>query len=288
MSLRRGDGDWLEERLAALNTRFVPVFEEKVLVKLDRPVEPRFVDRNQIGGENLDAESLVLLGVIEDVTYFAVTVNPETAVLRQRLEELGRFTDLRRIGSYLDETDAAILAYARGIVYWHQRHRYCGVCGGVTQSCNAGHRRVCPECASNQFPRIDPAIIVLVHDDERCLLGRRPAWEENRFSAIAGFVEPGETAEQAVVREVYEETAVYVGAVTYHSSQPWPFPGSLMLGFHAEAASHAIQRLDGELAEAKWFTRGEVLEALTGRDGFTMPTPLSISYRLIEDWAAPK
>lgn len=287
MSLRRSDSDWLIKRLKAVDTRFVPVYEDKVLVRLGKPIQACFVSRSQIGDDNLDAESLVLLGNSGSTTYFAVVVSPESAGLRDRLESLGQFADLRRVGPYLDDTEAAILSYARGVCYWHQRHRYCGVCGAMTRSANAGHRRSCPDCDSNQFPRIDPAIIVLVHDDTHCLLGRRPAWADNRYSTIAGFVEPGETAEQAVVREVYEETSVMIGAMTYHSSQPWPFPGSLMLGFHAEAASHEIQRLDGELAEAKWFTRGEILDALTGRGAFTMPPSLSISYRLIEDWAAP-
>ncbi len=287
MSLRRSDTAWLTERLGAVDTRFVPVTEEQVLVTSAEPLQACFVTRDQLSEENLDTESISLLGEWNGNTYFALTVFTENEALRQRMETLGRFADLRRIGPHLHDAEAAILAYARGISHWHQRHRYCGVCGYATRSSNAGYRRQCANCGSNQFPRIDPAIIVLVHDEERCLLGRRPAWAENRFSTIAGFVEPGESAEQAVVREVYEETAIRIGAVTYHSSQPWPFPGSLMLGFHAQSESEKIERLDGELAEARWFTRSEVLGAFAKRGPFTMPPALSISYRLIEDWAAP-
>jgi len=287
MSLRRKDAEWLVKRLQAIDTRFVPVFDDKVLVKLGEPIQPCYLTRQQIGDSNIEAESLVLLGEYNSSTYFALTIYKEQDDQREIMKTLGEFAELRRIGAYLNDADAALLAYARGISHWHQRHRFCGVCGSANRSANAGHMRVCTNCGANQFPRIDPAIIVLVHDDERCLLGRRPAWEEQRFSTIAGFVEPGETAEQAVVREVFEETGIEVGAVTYHSSQPWPFPGSLMLGFHAETASDEIRRLDGELAEARWFSRGEVLDALAKRGSFTMPPPLSISYRLIEDWAAP-
>jgi len=287
MSLRRKDTEWLVRRLRAIDTRFVPVFEDKVLVKLGEPVQPCFLARNQVGDEHLDAESLVLLGNRDGGTYFAITVYTGQETLRERLEKFGQFADLRRVGPHLEETDAAILAYARGVSHWHQRHRFCGICGSPSRSANAGHMRVCNQCDTNQFPRIDPAIIVLVHDDHQCLLGRRHTWAEHRFSTIAGFVEPGETAEQAVVREVFEETGIKIGVITYHSSQPWPFPGSLMLGFHAEKTTDEIQRLDGELAEARWFSRGEVLDALARRGPFTMPPPLSISHRLIEDWAAP-
>ena len=287
LSLRRSDAEWLAKRLRADDTRFVPIIDEQVLVTLVEPLQACFVTCDQLDVDNIDTETIALLGDWNGDTYFALTVFAENEALRQRIGKLGRFADLRRIGPYLNETEAAILAYARGVSYWHQRHRYCGVCGHATRSSNAGYRRQCVSCDANQFPRIDPAIIVLVHNEERCLLGRRPAWAENRFSTVAGFVEPGESAEQAVVREVYEETSIRIGAVTYHSSQPWPFPGSLMLGFHAQSESEKIERLDGELAEARWFTRSEVLSALAKRGTFTMPPALSISYRLIEDWAAP-
>ena len=164
---------------------------------------------------------------------------------------------------------------------WRARHRRCGVCGAPTLITRAGHCRVCsdPSCAQEYFPRIDPAIIVLVSDGERALLGRQASWPARRYSTIAGFVEPGESLEDAVVREVAEETGVAVTEVRYHSSQPWPFPSSVMLGFKARAPADSEVRVGGELEDARWFTREQVHsgEALT-------PPTQSISWRLIESW----
>src|SRR5262249_49094954 len=147
------------------------------------------------------------------------------------------FTDLRRVGPLLERFEGSLLAYARGITYWHQRHRFCGVCGAPTRSRDAGHVRVClnETCKTQHFPRTDPAVIMLVHDGDRCLLGRQSVWPTGMHSTLAGFVEPGESLEEAVAREVREETAIEVTDVAYHSSQPWPFPSSVMLGFHARA-----------------------------------------------------
>ena len=141
-----------------------------------------------------------------------------------------------------------------------------------------------PDCAATEFPRTDPAVIVLVHDGERCLLGNKHGWPENRFSTIAGFVEPGETIEQAVVREVGEETGVGASSLEYHSSQPWPFPGSVMLGFLAGAASTEITLNDGELKDARWFSRDEVEAAKVKAGWLRLPSRISIARRLIEDW----
>jgi len=164
---------------------------------------------------------------------------------------------------------------------WQLRHRYCGLCGSPTLAERAGHMLACTnrECAHQFFPRIDPAIIVLVTDGERALLGRQPGWPPGRYSTIAGFVEPGESLEDAVAREVLEETGVRVHQVDYHSSQPWPFPSSLMLGFHALAAAGAGIRLGGELEDARWFTP----EQITG-NAAVLPPSHAISYRLIAAW----
>jgi NAD+ diphosphatase len=162
---------------------------------------------------------------------------------------------------------------------WRSRHRHCGICGAPTQVTRAGHILVCSRCGQEFFPRIDPAIIVLVSDGERALLGRQASWPARRYSTIAGFVEPGESLEDAVAREVLEETGVSVGAMHYDSSQPWPFPSSLMVGFQARAAAGSPVKVSGELEDARWFTREQVNagEALT-------PPSQSISWRLIETW----
>jgi len=192
-----------------------------------------------------------------------------------------QLAELRPLTAVLPADEAGLLAYARALVIWRARHRRCGVCGAPTLITHAGHCRVCsdPSCAQEYFPRIDPAIIVLVSDGERALLGRQASWPPRRYSTIAGFVEPGESLEDAVVREVAEETGVAVTEVRYHSSQPWPFPSSVMLGFKARASADSEVRVGGELEDARWFTREQV------RAGEALAPPTqSISWRLIESW----
>jgi len=192
-----------------------------------------------------------------------------------------RFEELRPLAPVLGAEEAGLLAYARALSIWRSRQRHCGVCGAPTLATQAGHCLRCtnPACAHEFFPRIDPAIIVLVSDGERALLGRQASWPARRYSTIAGFVEPGESLEDAVAREVAEETGVGVSEIRYHSSQPWPFPSSVMIGFRARAAAGALVRLGGELEDARWFTRAQLSsgEALA-------PPSQSISWRLIESW----
>ena len=180
---------------------------------------------------------------------------------RTGLAELGQFQELRQVAALLDAPDAAILAHARAMAYWHQRHRFCGDCGSPTESREGGYVRVCSnaQCGQHHFPRSDPAIIVLVESGNRCLLGRKSSWPAGQYSTIAGFVEPGECIEGAVIREVSEETGVQVGEIHYQSSQPWPFPSSLMLGFRARAVESTIRVDQDELRreDAQWFTREE-------------------------------
>jgi NAD+ diphosphatase len=191
--------------------------------------------------------------------------------------------ELRPLAPLLGGDAAALLAYARALVLWRSRHRFCGVCGAENLRARAGHVMRCSRegCGTESFPRLDPAIIVLVSDrsGERALLGRQAAWPAGRYSTIAGFVEPGESLEDAVIREVAEETGVEVGDVEYVASQPWPFPSSLMLGFRALARSHEILLRDGELEDARWFTRADIA---AGRPA--LPPPGSISARLIDGW----
>ena len=201
------------------------------------------------------------------------------------LAELGQFQELRQVAALLDAPDAAILAHARAMAYWHQRHRFCGDCGSPTESREGGYVRVCSnaQCGQHHFPRSDPAIIVLVESGNRCLLGRKPSWPDGLYSTIAGFVEPGECIEQAVIREVSEETGVRVGEIHYQSSQPWPFPSSLMLGFRARAADPTIRVDQDELQDAQWFTREQIRSGLLEKR-LRLPTNISVSHRLIEGW----
>jgi NAD+ diphosphatase len=181
----------------------------------------------------------------------------------------------------LPADEANLIAHARALVLWHASQVFCGICGSAARPGAAGNSRICTndECRREIFPRVDPAIIVLVENGESCLLGRQQNWPEGRYSTIAGFVEPGESLEDAVRREVYEETNIRVGRVSYHSSQPWPFPAALMLGFIAEARSTDIELNDGELEDAQWFTREQL------RSGETrLPFRISISRRLVDHW----
>lgn len=192
--------------------------------------------------------------------------------------------DLRQAAALWPNFDSGLFAYAKALLLWQSRARHCGACGSATQLVRAGHCARCrnPDCAMQQFPRTDAAIIVLVHDDDRALLGRQRSWPNKRWSTLAGFVEPGESLEDAVRREVGEEAGVRVGSVSYHSSQPWPFPGALMVGFHASAANAAISVGD-ELEDARWFRDVDLVAAITSGE-VRLPPLISISRRLIEDW----
>ncbi len=198
--------------------------------------------------------------------------------------EGARFRDLRGVGALLSQADGSLLACARALVTWQSRHRFCGACGHPTVPHEAGHVRRCgdPACGLEHFPRTDPAIIVLVADGQRCLLGRKAFWPDGVYSTLAGFVEPGESLAEAVRREVLEESGIEVGDVRYHSSQPWPFPSSIMLGFHAVRAGGDVRVDTTELADARWFHRDEVVDRETS--GLRLPGRVSIARRLIEDW----
>jgi NAD+ diphosphatase len=193
-----------------------------------------------------------------------------------------RWLDLRSAVQALPEIEAGCAAYARALAYWHQRYRYCGSCGALTRSASGGHRRQCTTCGLEQFPRIDPAIIVLVEHAGRCLLARQPGWPHKRYSVLAGFVEPGESLEDALIREVHEESGLTISECEYHSSQPWPFPSSLMLGFTARSDDPSLV-LGEELEQAAWYSPVE-MEAAVAADAIRLPPPVSLSSRLIEDW----
>jgi NAD+ diphosphatase len=205
------------------------------------------------------------------------------AVLTPEVRE--DYATLREAGAFLDDREAGIAVHAIGLANWHATHPRCARCGAATEVAEAGHIRRCPQCRAQHFPRSDPAIIVLVTDDEdRALLGRGADWPPGRYSTLAGFVEPGESLEAAVRREVFEETGVVVRHdIRYAGSQPWPFPSSLMVGFYARAASTAIEVDDDEISDARWFSRSDLLSAAEAAN-VRLPGAVSISRRLIEGW----
>jgi NAD+ diphosphatase len=276
---RRRDLDWLEKAWAAPDTQVVMVAGDKLQVTADRTalklVRPADaddgvrvflgIDRESGAGRTADGRALFAVLVAEDADE--------------------SYAGLREIGAVLNDREAGLAVNVIGLSNWHKVHTHCANCGEHTEVIDAGHVRQCPECGLSHFPRSDPAIIVLVTDDQdRALLGRNEAWPEGRYSTLAGFVEPGESLEAAVRREVLEETGVVVGPeVEYAGSQPWPLPSSLMLGFYAKASSTDIEVDADEIAEARWFTR-EDLRALVEAGTMALPGNISISRRLIEGW----
>jgi NAD+ diphosphatase len=274
---RRTDEAWLAERLADPSSRAVIATSEGVLVR--GGALPALVPLADVAG---DGEP-VLLGADEHGVIFAVDPGPERArALRPDAELRG----LREVAAVASQADAGLLAHAAALLNWHRTHRFCANCGASTRMGDAGYVRVCTRCGMHHHPRTDPVVITLVIDGDRVLLGRQAAWPEGRYSALAGFVEPGESLEEAVMREIDEEAGVMVTGVRYVSSQPWPFPASLMLGFEATYAGGDAHTRDRELEDVRWFSRGEVERALREEGPLVLPPRLAIARRLIEGWLA--
>jgi NAD+ diphosphatase len=215
----------------------------------------------------------------EQQAIFSLEMSSETII--QQLQWL----KLRELGLIHDNLLGNLLATAQGLHLWHKSHQYCHQCGSQTESIHAGHAREClaDDCQSQMFPRIDPAMIVLVTYQEQCLIARAHSWPEKRFSCLAGFVETGESIEAAVHREVFEEVGLTLSSVDYQASQPWPFPRSLMLGFYAEAEHQQLAFHDDEIAEAKWFTAKQMQQAVVEQQ-LLLSNELSISHHLIHHW----
>jgi NAD+ diphosphatase len=306
--LRRRETEWIRARLLDPDSMFVPVWRSQNLVVEIEGGEPQaaVLGFEAIGSllgalaqaeveERLVRGEFVFLGVVNERPHFALDLSsheePLEALRSPALAAAGiaeagvRFADLRQLAGRLAREEGSLLALARAMLFWHSRHRFCGMCGAPTQSEEAGHMRRCtdPACKAMHFPRTDPAVIMLVTDGERALLGRNKNFVPGMYSTLAGFVEPGESLEDAVAREVREETAIEVGAVHYHSSQPWPFPANIMLGFYAEATSSDITVDYGELEDARWFER-DWLRSHVDDDTFRLPRRDSIARRLIGDW----
>lgn len=271
---RRTDDSWLDEVWARGTTRVLPLHGNQLLVtETDdaRPPSPWWC-----APDEAPEGQRILLGEEDDLVRFAV--------LAAELPDGRTPVGLRAVIQDVPEEEAGWLVHAVALAEWHLGHRFCPACGTRLEVSEAGHVLRCPACRRHEFPRTDPAVIMLVTDDEdRCLLGRQERWPEGRYSTLAGFVEPGESLEQAVAREVAEETAVEVGESTYFGNQPWPFPASLMVGFFAKARTTEISVDGAEISDARWFTREQMRkEAEAGT--LLLPGGVSISRSLVETW----
>ncbi|MEA2443093.1 MAG: diphosphatase [Thermoleophilales bacterium] len=260
---RRTDDAWIAARVADPASRAVVIGPEGPWLDGDRP-------------------ALVPLEAPREPVFLGVAPSGD-ARFAVAADEGG--VGLRDAAARLSPADAGLVAYATAIVNWHRTHRYCARCGTATVMGEAGHVRRCPNCGAVHHPRTDPVVIMLVHDGDRVLLGRQARWPAGRYSTLAGFVEPGESLEEAVAREVAEEAGVEIGPPRYRSSQPWPFPASLMLGFHAAYAGGTARACDAELEDVRWFDRAEIAAMARGEGGgLHLPPPEAIARRLIDEW----
>ena len=279
-----------EQTLISGRALYVVVRGDEILFDADRS-EPLLLAQRMLGGCDQAHLEAMLLGDDADSSYFAINFDRLPMPTARCLSTLGTFVPLRQHAAVLPAQMAALLGYARAIAGWHSRTRFCSLCGHPVAPRPASLAQVCtnPDCAAEHFPRINPAMIVLIHHKDsrgdRCLLGRQAAWKPRVYAAISGYVEPGESAEDAVLREVMEETGITVQDIRYHSSQPWPFSGSLMLGFHARATSTRITLNDDELEDARWFSRHEI-PALLDSGELILPAAETIARHLFETWYA--
>ncbi len=300
---QRKNKRWLSAEFNRATTLFCVIKEGMSFFDNDDLLSPLYLKKAQLTKQQLNTlaiDSCIYLGKSKSGSIFAVDYDKLRFSIQEELDDCGQWLGLRQVTSLLNAADAATLALAKGLVHWHKTHQYCGHCGNISRAIEAGHARKCSECRNLTFPRTDPAVIMLVErlfDDgiARCLLGRQASWPEGVYSTLAGFVDPGETLEEAVIREVLEETAINVIDPQYITSQPWPFPASIMLGFTAQATSEHIDISQDDLEIAQWFTR-EQLESfslnkntqpeqnLKQTGGYKMSSSDSISSYLITAW----
>ena len=284
----RRDEKWISEKAQDPTSKFLPFRDLNVLIPEGSLHGLGWLDLDALRRLEVDTAP-IFLGSLEEVAHFAIDVSKCDSAVRE-LAEGGswRFEDARTAAEWLSGSDSGIVAQARAQISWHNRHGFCSVCGHETSVRRGGQVRHCSQCDTEHFPRTDPVIIMVVSDGDRCLLGqsRGRLRRMNTYSALAGFMDQGESIEEAVAREVMEEAGIRIGNIRYHSSQPWPFPSSLMIGCHADAVTTDIAMDTEEMTDVRWFPREEVLLALEGRsDVLMVPRPIAIAHHLIKAWA---
>lgn len=295
---QRKDQDWLNQQWVRQQCRVFVLRHDKSLMRWENRAPPGpevvYLFREELGAPLDRSAPVLFLGLDQGEPVFAIDTSELHEDHVEPLLGIGEFIDLREVGWLLDMQQAALLAYARGLAFWNRHHRFCGKCGHPTLCENGGHMRRCSHaaCGRLHFPRTDPAVIMLVEDlsdpkQPRCLLGRNARFPNRMMSTLAGFVDPLESLEETVAREVYEECGIEVTDIEYQASQPWPFPSSIMLGFRARALTREIRVDEREIEEAYWFT-AEQLQTFgewgDGGDNFSLPRRDSIARWLVQSW----
>ena len=287
---KRSDAAWLAAQRADPNSRVLPLWKLQPLLlgpeDATKETQLGFIEGELASGLGACDAVEVFLGFDRGGPRFARDISALADPLAASLASRGHFRDARSAASLLVSNEIAILGQAKALIDWHKRHGFCAQCGSATVLCDGGYRRLCPQCKAEHFPRTDPAVIMLVTRGEHCLLGRNKRFAGGHYSTLAGFIEPGETIEEAVRREVHEEVRVRVGRVRYFASQPWPFPSSLMIGCFAESLSGEIEVDGNEILAARWFDRADVKRMLEGESHeVKLPRRDAIAFHLIRNWA---
>jgi NAD+ diphosphatase len=289
-SEKRGDAAWLAAARADPVSRVLPLWKlQPLLLGPDGPTEATelgFIGGELAGGLGAPDATEVFLGLEGATAYFARDISALADPLAAALAGLGHFRDARAAAALLPLHQVAIMGQAKALIDWHKRHGFCSQCGAATFVSEGGYRRICPSCQGEHFPRTDPVVIMLVTAGDSCLLGRNKRFAGGHYSTLAGFIEPGETIEEAVRREVFEEVGVRVGHVRYFATQPWPFPFSLMIGCFAEANTHYVSVDGNEILTARWFDRETIRRLITGETNeISLPRREAIAFHLIRTWA---
>jgi NAD+ diphosphatase len=284
---RRSDAAWLDARLEEASAIALPLWNGQPFTeKTDKGVQLAYIAADMAQELSGGWERLLFLGLWKETAVFALDIEGGADPADGPLQGLGRFADLRAVAMALPGTEAAIAATAKGMFEWRRKHRHCASCGEQSQVAEGGWKRVCPACNAEHFPRTDPVAIMLATHEGRCLMGRQAIWPKGMFSALAGFLEPGESIEECCARELMEEAGLTATAVRYHSTQPWPYPSSLMIGLIAEVDSDQATPDQTELEAVRWFTRAEARDLLAGKlEGLFCPPPLAIAHQLLKTWA---
>lgn len=285
---RRTDLAWLSEKIAAPDSLAIALWNGRPLVEKAREGGLQISYLRADMAEELagGAERLLFMGLWKETAVFAVDLEGASDPAEGPLQGLGSFEELRTCAARLPAGDAAIAATAKGMFEWRRRHKHCANCGEHSQPADGGWKRVCEACKAEHFPRTDPVVIMLPVHGERCMLGRNAAWPSGMFSALAGFLEPGESIEEACARELFEEAGLRATEVSYHSTQPWPYPSSLMIGLTARVEDDQAQPDQTELAEVRWFDKAQARALLEGRiEGAFAPPAMAIAHQLIRSWA---